>query len=70
VQIGWEWWLLGLPKQPVRPRADAFNFHKSNGLTALSPMYRLAYRSAQNIPRTLGSACNLRVLLQGLGTHH
>jgi cytochrome b561 len=38
VQIGWGWWMQGIPKQPVGPRVDAFNMHKSIGLTILALM--------------------------------
>jgi deoxyxylulose-5-phosphate synthase len=29
------WWMQTIPKQPVGPRADAYNLHKSIGLVAL-----------------------------------
>jgi cytochrome b561 len=38
VQFGWGWWMQGIPKQPVGPRVDAFNLHKSIGLTILAFM--------------------------------
>jgi cytochrome b561 len=45
VQIGWGWWMQGIPKQPVGPRVDAFNLHKSIGLTILALMVlRLLWR--------------------------
>ena len=28
------WWMQTIPKQPVGPRADAYNLHKSIGLVA------------------------------------
>jgi cytochrome b561 len=33
VQFSWGWWMQGIPKQPVGPRVDAFNLHKSIGMT-------------------------------------
>lgn len=38
VQFGWGWWMQGIPKQPVGPRVDAYNLHKSIGLTILALM--------------------------------
>jgi cytochrome b561 len=35
VQFSWGWWMIGIAKQPVGPRVDAFNLHKSIGLTIL-----------------------------------
>jgi cytochrome b561 len=45
VQFAWGWWMLGIPKEPVGPRVNAFNLHKSIGLTILAlMMLRLAWR--------------------------
>ena len=38
VQFGWGWWMQDIPKQPVGPRVDAFNLHKSVGLTIFALM--------------------------------
>jgi cytochrome b561 len=38
VQFGWGWWMQDIPKQPIGPRVDAFNLHKSLGLTILALM--------------------------------
>ena len=38
VQIKWGWWMQGIPKQPSGPRVDAYNLHKSIGLTILALM--------------------------------
>ena len=38
VQFAWGWWMQGIPKQPAGPRVDAFNLHKSIGLTILALM--------------------------------
>ena len=38
VQFGWGWWMQEIPKQPIGPRVDAFNLHKSIGLTILALM--------------------------------
>lgn len=48
-QFAWGWWMLGIAKQPVGPRVDAFNLHKSMGLVifalmALRILWRLAHR--------------------------
>lgn len=44
-QIGWGWWMQEIPKQPVGPRVDAFNLHKSVGLTLLAlTLLRLGWR--------------------------
>jgi len=37
-QFAWGWWMLGIAKQPAGARADAFNLHKSIGLTILALM--------------------------------
>jgi cytochrome b561 len=47
-EFAWGWWMQEIPKQPPGLRADAFNFHKSIGLTILLLMivrlgWRLAY---------------------------
>ena len=45
VQFTWGWWMQGIPKQPPGIRADAFNLHKSVGLTILALMLlRAAWR--------------------------
>lgn len=45
VQIAWGWGMQEIPKQPPGLRADAFNVHKSIGLTILVLMVvRLAWR--------------------------
>src|SRR5450755_4365263 len=33
--IGWGWWMQAIPKNPGGPRVDAFNLHKSIGMTVL-----------------------------------
>jgi cytochrome b561 len=37
-QFALGWWMQGIAKQPPGPRADAFNLHKSIGLTILALM--------------------------------
>jgi len=37
-QFAWGWWMQQIPKQPVGPRVDAFNLHKSVGLVILALM--------------------------------
>jgi len=45
LQFGWGWWMQEIPKQPVGPRVDAFNLHKSIGMTIFALMAaRLAWR--------------------------
>lgn len=44
-QFAWGWWMQGIAKQPPGPRAEAFNLHKSVGLTLLALMtLRLVWR--------------------------
>ena len=53
-QFTWGWWMQGIPKQPPGMRVDAFNLHKSVGLTLLALMtLRLLWRlrhPAPNLP--------------------
>jgi len=45
------WWMQEIPKQPVGPRADAYNLHKSIGLAVLFLMVaRLVWRSVHRAP--------------------
>jgi cytochrome b561 len=37
-EFAWGWWMQQIPKQPVGPRVDAFNLHKSIGLLILALM--------------------------------
>jgi cytochrome b561 len=51
VQIAWGWLMQEIPKQPPGLRADAFNVHKSLGLTILALMLvRLGWRIAHPPP--------------------
>jgi cytochrome b561 len=44
-QFAWGWWMQGIPKQPVGPRVDAFNLHKSIGMTIFALMFvRILWR--------------------------
>jgi cytochrome b561 len=44
-QFAWGWGMQGIAKEPSGPRADAFNLHKSIGLTLLALMtLRLLWR--------------------------
>src|SRR4029453_6824022 len=46
------WWMQTIPKEPVGPRADAYNLHKSIGLVALLLMAaRLAWRATHRPPQ-------------------
>ena len=38
MQFVWGWWMQDIPKQPIGPRVDAFNLHKSLGLTIFALM--------------------------------
>jgi cytochrome b561 len=50
-QIAFGWWMLQIPKDPVGPRVNAFNLHKSTGLTVLLLMaVRLAWRATHRAP--------------------
>ena len=45
------WWMQVIPKDPVGPRADAYNLHKSLGLSVLLLMLlRLAWRASHRPP--------------------
>jgi cytochrome b561 len=45
------WWMQTVPKEPVGPRADAYNLHKSIGLTVLVLMLlRLGWRTSHRPP--------------------
>ena len=51
-QFAWGWWMQDIPKQPVGPRVDAFNLHKSVGLTILALMaVRVVWRLTHRPPR-------------------
>ena len=50
-QIAFGWWMQLIPKDPVGPRVNAFNLHKSIGLTVLLLMaIRLAWRASHRAP--------------------
>jgi cytochrome b561 len=50
-QFAWGWWMQGIPKQPPGPRVDAFNLHKSIGLTIFALMaVRLLWRAGHRPP--------------------
>jgi len=49
--IGWGWWMQTIPKIPVGPRVDAFNLHKSIGMTVLLLMLvRISWRARHRPP--------------------
>jgi cytochrome b561 len=51
VQFTWGWWMQGIPKQPPGMRVDAYNLHKSVGLTILTLMIvRLIWRLQHPAP--------------------
>ena len=51
-QFAWGWWMQGTPKQPVGPRVDAFNLHKSIGMAIFALMVvRLLWRAGHRPPR-------------------
>lgn len=51
VQFAWGWWMQGIPKQPPGMRVDAYNLHKSIGLTLLALMtVRLLWRLRHPAP--------------------
>ena len=50
-QFAWGWWMQEIPKQPPGMRADAFNLHKSIGLTILALMVvRILWRAGHCPP--------------------
>lgn len=70
VQFTWGWWMQGIPKQPVGPRVDAFNLHKSIGMTILALMViRILWRVGhpppplRGVPRWQASAARGNHLL-------
>jgi cytochrome b561 len=49
--IAFGWWMQAIPKDPVGPRVNAFNLHKSIGLTVLLLMLaRLTWRTTHRPP--------------------
>lgn len=51
LQVGWGFWMIGIPKEPPGLRADAFNLHKSIGMTIFMLMaLRLAWRAGHPPP--------------------
>lgn len=51
LQFTWGWWMQTIPKFPVGPRVDAYNLHKSIGLTILTlAILRLAWRLMHQPP--------------------
>ena len=51
LQFAWGWWMQEIPKQPVGPRVDAFNLHKSVGLVILALMaIRILWRIGHRPP--------------------
>src|SRR5438034_6526982 len=45
------WWMQAIPKEPVGPRADAYNLHKSIGLATLLVLAALlAWRATHRAP--------------------
>lgn len=48
--IGLGWWMQAIPKTPVGPRVDAFNLHKSIGMSVLLLMLLRVFWRAANPP--------------------
>jgi cytochrome b561 len=49
--IAWGWWMQTIPKVPAGPRADAYNLHKSMGITVLLLMLvRIEWRAVHAPP--------------------
>ena len=49
--FAWGWWMQEIPKQPVGPRADAYNQHKSVGMAILALMVlRVLWRAGHPPP--------------------
>ena len=50
-QFTWGWWMQSIPKLPVGPRVNAYNMHKSIGLTILAlAVIRLLWRIFHDPP--------------------
>src|SRR5579862_8974604 len=53
--ICWGWWMQSIPRQPLGPRVDAFNLHKSFGLLVLALVaVRVTWRAAHPPPSRPG----------------
>lgn len=62
VQIGFGWWMINLPKGVGTVRVDAFNLHKSIGITlGLLIMFRVAWRLMHKAPALPASVPNWQV---------
>jgi cytochrome b561 len=49
--IAFGWWMQEIPKDPIGPRVNAYNLHKSIGLSVLLLMViRLAWRATHRVP--------------------
>ena len=56
-QIALGWWMQEIPKDPAGPRVNAYNLHKSIGLTVMALMLvRLAWRATHAPPRQFADA--------------
>ena len=65
-QFAWGWWMQTIPKQPPGLRVDAFNLHKSVGMTIFALMvvrilWRLAHRPPPLPPMPSWQATAARV---------
>jgi len=50
-QVAWGWWMQEIPKAPPGPRVDAYNLHKSLGMTIFALMVaRLGWRLGHRPP--------------------
>jgi len=67
-QFAWGWWMQGIPKQPPGARVDAFNLHKSFGLTILALMLLRASWRASHAPPALPPMPAWQATLAGI-TH-
>jgi len=64
-QFAWGWWMQEIPRQPVGPRVEAFNLHKSIGMTIFALMlirilWRLGHRPPQLPPMSSWQAATAR----------
>src|SRR6476620_10333825 len=53
VQFAWGWWMQGIPKESPGMRVDAFNLHKSIGLTLFALMVLRAFWRVAHPPPPL-----------------
>ena len=63
-ELAWGPWMQTIPKQPVGPRVDAFNAHKSLGILILAlVLVRLGWRLAHRPPPCAGPPSGTSIVM-------